>query len=135
MRTKRVLIVVPNYLGAELYRLAFVAGKYETIMCTDLDDVINLVVTNQPHVIFWPHHPSHTKDEIQSLEKIHDLYPSNNTDRPFIIIAVNEYFYPQIAVLADMVIEKGPILDLPGFLADIDRLIEAKNRVLPDSSG
>ncbi len=126
MRTKRVLIVVSNYPGAELYRLAFVAGKYETIMCTDLDDIMNLLVTNQPNVIFWPHHPSHTQEEVRYLKEIHNLYPGDG-NRPFIIVAVNEHFYPQIASQADMVIEKGPILDLPGFLVDIDRLMEAKN--------
>ena len=120
MKSKRVLIVEENQSWAEIYQLAFAAGKYETVLCTDLDDLFHLLATTHPDLVFWAHNSRDTEKDIECLKRIHEGY--NDSPKPLIVIAVNEHAYPQIAAYADLTVENYIILDLAGFLADIAQL-------------
>ncbi len=124
MKSKRVLIVEENQSWAEIYQLAFTAGRYETVLCTDLDDLFHLLSTTHPDLIFWSHRSRHTEEDIKYLEQIHKA--NNGGTRPLIVIVVNEKAYPQIAAYADMIVENYIISDLFGFLAEIAHLFEVQ---------
>jgi DNA-binding NtrC family response regulator len=125
MKSKLVLIVEENPSWAEIYQLAFTAGRYETVLCTDLDDLFHLLSTTHPDLIFWSHRSRHTEEDIECLDRIQKAY--DDGARPLIVIVVNENAYPQIAAYADMIVENYIISDLSGFLTDIAHLFEGQD--------
>jgi DNA-binding response OmpR family regulator len=139
-KREQILLVLPSDDLAipseasvgQLYERMLRSEGYAPQVCTDREDILNLIANSLPHLIIWYLKPNVYEDVSKTLRQIHQMY--NEFERPLIFLLVSTiHDIARFGLLADKVMEF--LIDKNDLLSAVENLLLSKggaNKVKPN---